>query len=425
MPHWARDVAGPNVLHTWRSISAVTCSSVRCGFRMLWEFAIFVTNGSDKPPRFVFLASESQTTRGAVMKSRASFHAFVALALMMGVFVGCSKTPARTDAQIASDVQSKFYADPAIESRQIQVQAAGGVVTLSGNVSSDTERAAAASDAAMVQGVRTVVNNLQVQQAQAPMPPAAVIQPPPAQKKPSQRATRDEAAGKRNGHQEDNQPAEPVGNAMEASNTPPPEPAPAVQAPPPPPLPPPPPQKVLIPAGTQFTVRLNEPLDSERNQIGDTFHGSLSAPIVINGETVIPSGADVVGRVADVKSAGRFAGNSVLTLELTSVSMNGRTYNIQTNQWSRAGKGEGKNTATKVGVGTAAGAVLGGIIGGGKGAAIGAATGAGAGTGVAASRKGEQIKLAPEAVLNFQIINPLTVTPQSTNDRNAGRTPVS
>jgi len=322
-------------------------------------------------------------------------------------------------------VQSKFYADPAIESRQIQVQAAGGVVTLSGNVSSDTERAAAASDAAMVQGVRTVVNNLQVQVAQAPMPPAAVIQSPHAQKKPSQRAARDEAASKRNRHQEDNQPAEYVGNAMDASNTPPPEPTPPVQAPPPPPLPPPQPQKVLIPAGTQFTVRLNDPLDSERNQIGDTFHGSLSAPIVINGETVIPSGADVVGRVADVKSAGRFAGNSVLTLELTSVSMNGRTYNIQTNQWSRAGKGEGKNTATKVGGGAAAGAVLGGIIGGGKGAAIGAAAGAGAGTGVAASRKGEQIKLAPEAVLNFQIINPLTVMPQSTNDRNAGRMPVS
>jgi YMGG-like Gly-zipper len=159
--------------------------------------------------------------------------------------------------------------------------------------------------------------------------------------------------------------------------------------------------------------------------VGDTFHGSLSAPIVINGETVIPSGADVVGRVADVKSAGRFAGNSVLTLELTSIAMNGKTYNIQTNQWSRAGKGEGKNTATKVGIGTAAGAVLGGIIGGGKGAAIGAASGAGAGTAVSASKKGEQIKLAPEAVLNFQIINTLTVMPQNTNDRDAGRMPVS
>jgi hypothetical protein len=172
-------------------------------------------------------------------------------------------------------------------------------------------------------------------------------------------------------------------------------------------------------------VRLNDQLDSERNQVGDTFHGSLSTPIVMNGETVVPSGADVVGRVADVKSAGRFAGNSVLTLELTSLSVNGKTYNIQTNQWSRQGKGEGKNTATKVGVGTVAGAVLGGLIGGGKGAAIGAAGGAGAGTGVAAAKKGQQIKLGPEAVLNFQTINVLTVIPKSANDRNAGRAPLS
>ena len=215
-------------------------------------------------------------------------------------------------------------------------------------------------------------------------------------------------------------------SAMQADNTPPPEAAPEVEAPPPvPPPPPPPPQKIAIPAGTQLSVRLNDPLDSERNQVGDTFHGSLSTPIVIGGEVVIPSGADVVGRVADVKSAGRFAGNSALTLELVSLAVNGRSYNIQTNQWSREGKGEGKNTATKVGVGTAAGAVLGGIFGGGKGAAIGAAAGAGAGTGAAASKKGQQIQLAPEAVLNFQIINPLTVTPQNMNNRDAERTPLS
>jgi hypothetical protein len=172
-------------------------------------------------------------------------------------------------------------------------------------------------------------------------------------------------------------------------------------------------------------VRLNDPLSSETNKIGDTFHGSLSSPIVIDGETVIPSGADVVGRVANVQSAGRFAGQSVLTLELTSLSVNGRTYNVQTNQWSRQGKGEGKNTATKVGVGTAAGAILGGIIGGGKGAAIGAASGAGAGTGVAAAKKGEQIKLGPEAVLSFQTVNTLTVIPQNNNNRDASRTPLS
>ena len=146
---------------------------------------------------------------------------------------------------------------------------------------------------------------------------------------------------------------------------------------------------------------------------------------MIDGETVIPSGADVVGRVANVQSAGRFAGQSVLTLELTSLSVNGKTYNVQTNQWSRQGKGEGKNTATKVGIGTAAGAILGGIIGGGKGAAIGAAGGAGAGTGVSAARKGEQIKLGPEAVLSFQTINTLTVVQQTKNNHDASRIPLS
>jgi len=360
------------------------------------------------------------------MKNKASFHALIMLTLILGGFAGCSKKPARTDAQIAADVQSKFYGDPAIQSRQIEVQAVSGVVTLSGDVTSDTERAAAANDAAAVDGVRTVVNNLQVQQARAVPPPAAAIQQPPAAKKRSKRENSSKASDTRHHQQGDNTSASFADNAMQGSNTPQPQSAPVAQTPPPPPPPPPsPPQKIMVPAGTQLTVRLNDPLDSERNQVGDTFHGSLSVPIVIDGETVIPSGADVVGRVADVKSAGRFAGNSVLTLELTSLSVNGKTYNIQTNQWSRAGKGEGKNTATKVGVGTATGAVLGGIFGGGKGAAIGAAAGAGAGTGVAASKKGQQIQLGPEAVLNFQIISPLTVTPQSTNDRNAGRTPLS
>jgi hypothetical protein len=44
---------------------------------------------------------------------------------------------------------------------------------------------------------------------------------------------------------------------------------------------------------------------------------------------------------------------------------------------------------------------------------------------VAAAQKRNQIKLGSEAVLNFQTINTMVVTPQSTNDRNAGRQPLS
>lgn len=350
--------------------------------------------------------------------------ALLAIATMLMVFAACNQKAARTDAQVASDVQTKIYSDAAVQSRTIAVQAANGVVTLSGAVTSDVERGAAANDAAAVEGVRTVVNNLQVQQAQAALPTAPVADQstptiPPA---PEKRERQSYAKSPRGGQTHSAANQQPV---MAQSSPPAAAPVQQQSAQMTPPPPPPPPKKVTIPAGTQITVRLNDPLDSERNQVGDTFHGSLGSPIVVDDQTAIPEGADVTGRVADVKSAGRFAGNSVLTLELTNLSVNGRSYNIQTNQWSRAGKGEGKNTAVKAGGGAAIGALIGGLAGGGRGAAIGAATGGAAGTGVAASKKGEQIKLGPEAALNFQLINTLTVTPQSTNDRNAGRTPLN
>jgi len=272
-----------------------------------------------------------------------------------------------------------------------------------------------------------VVNNLQVQQAEVSPPARAARPAPPMTPKPSSAGSSklymSESNSTSHRRRSESDADDAGAGTLVADDTPPAAPAEQTPQTPPPPLAPP--KKVTVPAGTQLVIRLENPLDSEKNQVGDSFHGSLSDPIVLDGETVVPSGAEVVGRVADVKSAGRFAGNSVLTLELTSLSVNGRTYNIQTNQWTRTGSGEGKSTATKVGVGTAAGAILGGIFGGGKGAAIGAAAGAGAGTGVAASKKGQQIQLPAEAVLNFQTINALTVTPQASDEHNAGRTPLS
>src|SRR5262249_58907421 len=101
------------------------------------------------------------------------------------------------------------------------------------------------------------------------------------------------------------------------------------------------------------------------------------------------------GRVVDVKSAGRFAGKSDLILQLTRLKMNGKSYAIQTDQWSKEGSSRGKATAAKVGTGAAAGAILGGIFGGGKGAAIGAAAGAGAGTRVSPPPTGQHTGLQP------------------------------
>ncbi|HUO60922.1 MAG TPA: hypothetical protein VMU24_09665, partial [Candidatus Acidoferrales bacterium] len=184
---------------------------------------------------------------------------------------------------------------------------------------------------------------------------------------------------------------------------------------------PPVPQKITVPEGTALAVRLIDGLDSERNHPGDTFRATLNSPVTVGDNVVIPADADIQGRVADAKSAAHFSGASSLVLELTKVSYNGRTYTIQTNQWSRQGKARGTNTAAKVGGGAALGAIIGAIAGGGKGAAIGSVVGGGAGAGAQAATRGEQIKLNPEALVTFQLQAPVTVLAASENDRNAGR----
>jgi hypothetical protein len=168
---------------------------------------------------------------------------------------------------------------------------------------------------------------------------------------------------------------------------------------------------VTIPSGTTLAVRLVDTIDSETAQQGQTFHATLDSPLAVDGDTVIPAGYDVEGHIVSVQSAGKFAGQSLLVLQLDRLAAGSKYYNIQTDQYSRKGSSRGKNTAEKVGAGAGIGAIIGAIAGGGKGAAIGAAAGGGLGGGVQAATKGQQIKLPSETVLNFTLQGPLTVIP--------------
>ena len=194
-------------------------------------------------------------------------------------------------------------------------------------------------------------------------------------------------------------------------------PAPVDNTPPPPP-PPPPPKKYIIDQGTQLTVRLIDPIDSERNQSGDTFHATLNAPLTSDGEEAVPGGVEITGHLVDVKSASRFAGQSQVVLQLDSIKSGGRSYSITTDQYTKKGSSRGKNTAEKVGGGAVVGSIIGALAGGGKGAAIGAAAGAGVGGGVQAATKAQQIKLPSETVLNFTLQAPVTVVQAQSSDAN-------
>ncbi|HVG71568.1 MAG TPA: BON domain-containing protein [Vicinamibacterales bacterium] len=73
--------------------------------------------------------------------------------------------PATDDATVVSFVQAKYFLDPTIKTRHIEVQAARGVVTLKGQVASESERAQALLLARSAPGVIRVEDYLTVDAA--------------------------------------------------------------------------------------------------------------------------------------------------------------------------------------------------------------------------------------------------------------------
>ena len=69
---------------------------------------------------------------------------------------------------------------------------------------------------------------------------------------------------------------------------------------------------VPVPAGTALMVRLDTTLATFSNKAGDPFHASITQPVVVNGQTVIPVGATVEGRVTKVSEPRRISGKPTI-----------------------------------------------------------------------------------------------------------------
>jgi hypothetical protein len=160
-------------------------------------------------------------------------------------------------------------------------------------------------------------------------------------------------------------------------------------------------ESVELPAGTNLVVRMIDGVDSETNRVGQTFAASMDEPVILNGETVIPRGADVVVKLVDAKESGKLAGRAELTLDLMSVKVDGRMVDINTQSVSRESDSRGQRTAKVAGGGAVLGAIIGGIAGGGKGAVIGAGAGGAAGVGAEEITKGQRVKVPSETRLTF------------------------
>jgi len=168
--------------------------------------------------------------------------------------------------------------------------------------------------------------------------------------------------------------------------------------------------QVTIPAGQSLLIRMIDGVDSSKNHVGDIFHASLETDLTLGNTVVARKGTDVYGRLAESQKSGNFSGKSELQLELTRLVIDGKDYPVVSSDYTLQGKGQGSQTAKKVGVGAVAGTIIGAIAGGGKGAAIGAAAGGATGAGVQVLTKGAQVKVPSETVLEFRLQQPVTVT---------------
>jgi hypothetical protein len=164
-----------------------------------------------------------------------------------------------------------------------------------------------------------------------------------------------------------------------------------------------------IPTGTKVVIRTVDPINSEKNKLGDIFAATLEEAIVLDGIQVVPVGADIRGRIANINEAGRIAGAAQLGLELTQIIVNGIPYSVTTSEYQEVGESRGGQTAKRVAIGAGIGAAIGAIAGGGKGAAIGAGVGGGGATAVQVLTKGEKLNIPSETKLEFTLRSPLVI----------------
>jgi hypothetical protein len=170
--------------------------------------------------------------------------------------------------------------------------------------------------------------------------------------------------------------------------------------------PPPAVSGVAIPIGTSITVRMIDAVNSQQSRLGETFRASVDEPVLVDGQVVVPRGADAITKLVEDQQSGKIEGKTVLTLVLQQVLVNGRMVDLTSGDVSQSSGSRGARSAKVIGGTAALGAIIGALAGGGRGAAIGAGSGAAVGTGAEVLTKGQTVKIPSETRLTFTLQQP-------------------
>jgi hypothetical protein len=166
----------------------------------------------------------------------------------------------------------------------------------------------------------------------------------------------------------------------------------------------------MLPQGAEIKVRTDTSIPA-KPEANARYTATVSDDVSdSSGNVLIPRGSRAQ-LVAVPNSDGKDT-----TLDLRSVTLNGRRYLLETQTSSKSsapgGLGANKRTGKYVGGGAAVGAVLGALLGGGKGAAIGALVGGAGGAG-AQVYTGKNKEIPAETELKFKLAQDLQLRPVS------------
>lgn len=177
---------------------------------------------------------------------------------------------------------------------------------------------------------------------------------------------------------------------------------------------PPPDRNRTIPAGARLRVRNSDRIKAGVAQAGQAFPAVIVDDVIgDDGGVAIPRGSDATLVVRLSRRQGKVKGQSEIVIDLASVTVDGRHYNLETLDIARKGKqglGKNKRSLKFIGGGAVLGTVIGAVAGGGVGAVIGGAAGAGAGVAVQTLTRGKAVSIPPETILSFRLEAPTEIT---------------
>lgn len=160
------------------------------------------------------------------------------------------------------------------------------------------------------------------------------------------------------------------------------------------------PHTVTLWSGTPLTVKLIDPLSTERVKEGQYFHATLASPIVRDGFVIAEAGSGVTGKVITSKHAGLFGHAPDLRLVLVELrTTDNQLVHVQTTSWDDRGRGHN---------------LVSGTVRSAFGAVSGAVTGAVRGSGLLAedrsSTDGRNVFVPSNSILEFRLAAPVSLT---------------